>query len=433
MKDLYVCRGHGRIALQLPPGWNLGTFAALPDRPEPPDIARQISQALAAPIASAPLQQRVAPSDHVAVIIEDLTRLSPKRIVLSALLAELERIGVPDRNIAIVIALGTHPFLTAAQIAEGYGEAVARRYTVLNHDCHAADLVPVSRLQSGTAVKINRVVHEASIRIGVGSIFAHPLNGFGGGGKILFPGVADYASIMEHHLQYSFRTGSALGICRANPFYDEVCLHARAGGLDFIVNSILDHNDRFHAAVCGDSVAAHLAGAETCRRIISLHFDHLADATVISAFPYSQGVQAVKPLAPAALITRPGGCIVLLVELSAPFPEPFVQACDAFRRRFGPHLREAVIDHFERRQPILAGAPELNMAMAQLLLTLDAFRIIMVSEQLTADTAERLGVLWARDFDQAARLAAAHIPPSPHVHVVPAGGVILPIVDSGGV
>ena len=428
MNTLYVRRGDDRLPLQPPADWRLGTFAALPDRLEPPDIAQQVRNALAAPIASATLDRRVKPADRVAIIIEDLTRASPKRIVLEVLLAELARIGVPDDHIAIVIALGTHTFLTADQIAAGYGRAVAERYTVLNHDCRAADLVTVSRLDSGTPVKINRVVYEAAIRIGVGSIFAHPLNGFGGGGKILFPGVADYDSIMEHHLQYSFRDGSALGACRGNPFYEDVCRHARAGRLDFIVNSILDHNDRFYAAVCGAPVEAHLSGAETCRRIIALNFAGAADIAVISSFPYSQGVQAMKPLAPAALITRPGGCIILVAELSAPFPDLFVEACEAFRSRYGPHLRQAVLEHFARRQPIVGGAPELNMALAQLLLTLDAFRLVVVSEQLDREVAERLGVRWVRDFEQAARTAATFCPPAPYVHVVPAGGVLLPVV-----
>ncbi len=426
MNALYLRHGDACLPLQLPPGWRLGTFAVLPDRAEPADIGRCVRDSLSRPVGSAPLAKRVSPSDRVAVIVEDLTRASPKRIVLPALLQELEHIGVPDANIDIVVALGTHRFLTAEQIAAGYGESTARRYAIHNHDCRAADLVPVSHLESGTPVKINRIVHEAAFRIGVGSIFAHPLNGFGGGSKILFPGVADFDAIMEHHLQYSFREGSALGVCQANPFYETVCRHGRAGRLDFIVNSILDHNDRFYAAVCGDPVAAHRAGSETCRRIISLPFEGPADVTLISAFPYSQGVQAMKPLAPAALITRPGGCIILAAELSAPFPESFVQACERFRNRFGPHLRRTVLDHFERREPIVEGAPELNMALAQLLLTLDGFRIVMLSNQLDPNIAARLGVLWAPDFERAVRLAAPLCPPSPWVHVVPAGGVMLP-------
>lgn len=79
-------------------------------------------------------------------------------------------------------------------------------------DCHAPDLVPIGRLGDGTEVRNNRLAHAADFRLGIGSIFPHPLNGFGGGGKILFPGIADYDSIFTHHLRHAFRGGFALGV-----------------------------------------------------------------------------------------------------------------------------------------------------------------------------------------------------------------------------
>jgi nickel-dependent lactate racemase len=199
----------------------------------------------------------------------------------------------------LIPALGTHRALSPEELAAVYGEEAVRDYTFINHDCHAKDLAPVGRLKTGTVVKINRTVHEATFRIGIGSVFPHPMNGFGGGGKILFPGVSDFDSILEHHLKHSLRAGSELGQLEGNPFYEEVRNLAQAGGLNFIINSVLDHNDGLYGLVCGDPVEAHLAGIAISRGIISRRFQKKADLTVISSFPYTEGPQIVKPLAPA--------------------------------------------------------------------------------------------------------------------------------------
>jgi nickel-dependent lactate racemase len=301
-------------------------------------------------------------------------------------------------------------------------------YGFFNHDCRAEDLVPVGRLASGAVVRINRRVAEADYRIGIGSIFPHPLNGFGGGGKILFPGVADFDSIFEHHLQHSFRDSSGLGILDGNPFYEEVTAMARAGRLDFIVNSVLDHNDRLHDVVCGDPVGAHRAGAEMCRRIISKRFSGPADVTIISAFPYAEGPQIMKPLAPAEMITRPGGCIILAAESRSPLPEHYFKACERFRSEHAGSLRRAVLDHFESHRPIMPGAPpELNMSMAQVMLALDKYDVILVADGMSPDQVERLGFTAATDLDAAIERCSRRYSQAT-VNIVPSGGVILPVL-----
>lgn len=72
---------------------------------------------------------------------------------------------------------------------------------------------------------------------------------------------------------------------------------AMQDGLSFIINSVLDHNDMLYTLVCGDPVEAHLAGADMCKRIISMTFPKRAHITVISSYPYTDGPQIMKPLA----------------------------------------------------------------------------------------------------------------------------------------
>jgi nickel-dependent lactate racemase len=312
---------HGPLAFNIPVNWQVLTHAMFRDPPVKGTAAELAATALNAPLNAPPLNQQLAAGNTVAILIEDLTRSSPKQEILPVLLHQLDTIGIPPKNIRIVIALGTHRALSKAELANGYGADITARYRFINHDCQAADLVTIGRLQSGRTVKINRHVYEADFRIGVGSIFPHPLNGFGGGGKILFPGVADFESIFEHHLKYSFVGQARLGNIDGNEFFQEVDRLARAGRLDFVINSVLDHRDRLYDLVCGDPQEAYQAGIRICKKATGKAFERQADVTVISAFPYTEGPQIMKPLAPASDTTRKGGCIILYADCCQPLPE----------------------------------------------------------------------------------------------------------------
>jgi len=429
MQKAFLQALHQEVEFTVPAHWQVLSLAGFG-----PSMPCGTPQALTAaalkhPVGALPLDRQLTAQKKVAIIIEDLTRSSPKHAILGVLLDELGTIGIPPENTCIVIALGTHRPLSREELVQTYGEATVGAYEFINHDCRSADLVPVGRLQSGTAVSINRRVYEADFRIGIGSIFPHPMNGFGGGGKILFPGVANFKAIFEHHLQHSFRGRASLGNTAGNEFYREVNDLARAGKLDFIINSVLDHRDRLHDLVCGDAEKAHLAGMEICRRIVSRSFRGKADVTVISAFPYAEGPQIMKPLAPAEQITRKGGCIILYADCRVPLPEIYFAGGEAFRSRFGGNLRGAVLDHFQRNCPIIAdAAPELNMSLAQAMLALNDFQIVLVTADIPADQVARLGFRHAPNM-AAAQEMIARSHPHPTVNIVPSGGVILPVLD----
>ena len=307
MSEMFLRYQGEKKYFDLPSGWVVDTLAVFEDRPQPSDPIGMVREALQNPVDHPPLTDAVKAGDSIAVIIEDPSRNSPKQQVLRAVLAEFEEIGISKADIVVIIALGTHRQLEYDEMAAVYGRDLVDQYEFVNHDCNSDDLVPVGRLRSGTEVKINARVHAADFVIGIGSIFPHPMNGFGGGGKILFPAVANFDAILEHHLKYAFRGGSRIGCLTDNPFYEEITEMALAGGLNFIINSVLDHNDHLYRVVCGAPVQAHQSGIALSREIVSKEFGCKSDVTIISAFPYSEGTQIMKPLAPATEITRDGG------------------------------------------------------------------------------------------------------------------------------
>ena len=68
------------------------------------------------------------------------------------------------------------------------------------------------------------------------------------------------------------------------------------------------------------------------------------------------------------------------------------------------------------------------MSLAQALLAQDAFTVIFVSEEIPKEIITRLGFLFAKDLDEALNMGATLFS-NPDVHIVPSGGVILPVVQ----
>jgi len=427
-KAFIICRDQ-KLSFDIPSGWNLLTFATPVDQSPHSDAGELTKRALNNPIQSPTLRDRLTPSDTIAVIVEDLTRASPKKIILETLLQELDDSRIPDENISMVISLGTHRGLTLGELESAFGKELLSRYRFFNHDCRGADLVPVARLKTGREVKVNRTVHEATFRIGIGSIFPHPMNGFGGGGKILFPGVSDFDSIREHHFRYTFQKGTGLGKLEGNTFYEEVCAVATEADLNFVINTILDQGDRVYDIVSGDPIHAHLEGIVKSKGIISQGFSGESDLTIITSFPYDEGPQIVKPLAPAAMVTKEGGCIILAADCTGNLPDAFVDSFEKFHSRYGNNLLAGVLDHFENNRLIMEeGAIDFNMALGMTLALQHRFRIILVSQDIPRETGEKMGFIYAEDLNQAFDLSAEMCPPHPGVHIIPAGGVILPVI-----
>jgi hypothetical protein len=136
----------------------------------------------------------------------------------------------------------------------------------------------------------------------------------------------------------------------------------------------------------------------------------------------------MKPLAPASLITRPGGCIILVADCTVPLSEAYLNGCEHFRAKHKDHLREAVFDLFNNNRRILPdGAPEFNMSMAQALLAQNDYRVILVTRDIEADQVRKIGFQYASDLTSAfERVDQSYT--EPEFHVVPSGGVILPVI-----
>ena len=87
------------------------------------------------------------------------------------------------------------------------------------------------------------------------------------------------------------------------------------------------------------------------------------------------------------------------------------------------------MEYFENNRLIMdGGAIDFNMALGLTLALQHRFKIILVSKDIPRVTGEKMGFLYADNLEQAFDLSETICTPNPEVHVIPSGGVILPVV-----
>jgi lactate racemase len=196
----------------IPEGWTVSHFVESNEPGPIPSAAELASEALTHPKGTPPIKELVAGAKRVAVIVDDATRPTPVAEVLSVLLPQLAEGGVSRQNTTIVVALGTHVPMKAEDIAARLGRDVAARYRVVQHNAWQDDLVQVRIPGDDRVLKINPEVALADVKIGISSILPHPMAGYGGGPKILMPGVSNFEFIRTHHMTHTIHPRAVAGV-----------------------------------------------------------------------------------------------------------------------------------------------------------------------------------------------------------------------------
>lgn len=84
-------------------------------------------------------------------------------------------------------------------------------------------------------------------------------------------------------------------------------------GLNFIVNTVLDKNDKIVDVVSGEPEKAFRYGVEYAERVYCPRVPGAADVVVVSSYPADKDYwQAIKPVTYASAAVKTGGTIVLL-------------------------------------------------------------------------------------------------------------------------
>ena len=251
-----------------------------------------IREAIENPIGSPKLEEIVKPGQSVCIVVPDVTRLWARPSVIVHILVEkLEKIGVKDEDILFISGVGTHRLQEEEDFENLIGKDFCARFRHQNHYCDSDDFVTVGTTSRGNVIEINKFAMECDHRILVGGIVFHFLAGFGGGRKMVLPGISSRNTINTDH-KYYFKPGPAgsgavdtvaCGITDGNPVHEDMLEAAKLANISFIVNSVVDRTNTIAKCFAGDLELAHKEGYEFVKKLDGVKLEEKADLVIASA------------------------------------------------------------------------------------------------------------------------------------------------------
>ncbi len=176
--------------------------------------------------------------------------------------------------------------MSKAEVEAKVGKDLLQKIRVFQHDAHdESKLANLGTTEHGTEVWINRLLLEYDHVIALGHITPHRVAGFSGGAKIVQPGVSGVVTTGQTHWVSALYDGADIMGTIDNPVRREMNAVAKKARLSFIMNVVLDREERIYRCVCGDPEKAHVAGCEASREIYGIPFSEYADIVVTDTFP----------------------------------------------------------------------------------------------------------------------------------------------------
>ena len=280
-RDYYLYLGQGeKQHFSLPAAWEPLHFVEAGEESSIPSIERMTLEALTRPRGTHPFQDLLSEAKNVAIIVDDRTRPTPVAEILEVLLSRLVDSGFSRTNISVVVALGTHEAMRREELEARLGSEVVSHYHVIQHNAWQSDLVPITIPGDKGVVRINPEVAHADLRVGISSILPHPMAGYGGGPKLVMPGVSDFEYIRDHHVKYLIHPRSMAGATKGNPFHEGCMKAARAIGLDFSINCVYDQQGQVIRIIGGSLEMAFAEAVKACFERLGHTFEEKLDVTI---------------------------------------------------------------------------------------------------------------------------------------------------------
>lgn len=305
----YIWFNPKEVEFTVPDSWRI-TINNIDGYGEPALNSNEIRDAIASPIGMKPLREYARGKNDVVVLFDDLSRSTRVSEIVPHVLAELAAAGIKDDQIRFIAAVANHQALDRISMVKKLGEDVVSRFRIYNH-CPFVNCTYVGTTSYGTKASINSEVMNCDLKIGIGQVVPHPQFGFGGGAKIIMPGVASYETVVEHHTKIHQKwkqkqvkiTPSFMGIIDGNPANLDAREIGKLAGIDMVIDCIVNMWGETMALYAGALEPTYTSSIERAKSHYVTVNTHDNDIVIANAFikaseyhvPLSAAQPAVKP------------------------------------------------------------------------------------------------------------------------------------------
>ncbi len=278
------------------------------------DEDKIIKDALENPVKSKSLWEISSGKKSACIITSDITRPCPSYKFLPQLVNELNRGGIKNKNIVIVLGVGIHRKHTDAEKRKLVGDYIYRNIETIDSDISRSKLIGyTSRV---TPVEVFKRVLDYNLLIVTGNIEYHYFAGYSGGAKAIMPGICTRNSIQSNH-SMMLDDRSAAGRFSDNPVRKDIEEAGELAGIDYIFNVILNNENNIIAAVAGKNNEAYLVGIKKYDSIYKNEVECAADIVITSQGGYPKDMnlyQSHKALENVKEIVSKNGTIILIAS-----------------------------------------------------------------------------------------------------------------------
>jgi lactate racemase len=372
--------------------------------------------ALENPIGARKIEEMVQKDHKIAIICEDITRYAQTDMMISVLISRLQKVNIPDKNIKIVMALGSHRPMTKEEKIKKVGKEIFDRFEVINSENKdKSRLVDAGLAQEGVRVWLDPVVYNSDFKIGIGSIEPHTAAGYTGGGKIIYPGVVGEETVANFHI-ISASLGNLTG---------EVNNQARLTmekwvdtvGLDYIINAVVTPENKIYKVVAGHYIEAHRVGAKYSKEIWGIQSKKDIDIALVSSHP-------------ADLDFWQGGKGIVNCEKAIPDAKFLILLAPCYEG-IGPHLEyirymatedpEKLINDTIKNKNISENVLPLAVGAAVAKIR-KRIKIAVISDGLKQDIIEQAGFMYFDNVEKAIEYGLKEYGNNANIAVIPFGG-----------
>ena len=293
------------------------TVLGMCDTPALKTVNRAIEKSLLEPIESPSLRELARGAKDACVVISDITRPVPNKIILPPILRILEQEGIAREDIVLLIATGLHRPNEGEELRSLVGSEIAQKYRVINHRAKEKEtLTYIGDTSGGAPVWINSVYLQADLKIATSLIEPHLMAGYSGGRKAICPGLMGGETMKVLHGPKLLASPKCVeGEIQDNPFHHEALAVAKRARVDFTLNVSMNERREITGVFAGDLEAAHSAGVRFVKSQNGSILENKADIVITSGAGApldSTFYQSIKGLTAVLPIVAEGGTIIMV-------------------------------------------------------------------------------------------------------------------------
>jgi nickel-dependent lactate racemase len=254
---------------------------------------------------------------NAVIVVDDMTRITPVSRLIPYVIEELENFGIDKEQITILLALGAHKPMNRQDCILKLGRKIVDTINIENHHPYE-NLTYAGESSLGTPIDINTTYFNADLKISMGGVIPHPIAGFGGGAKIVLPGVCGIRTLESNHSAPE-RLGISEGVGEITGLRKDIENIAEIVGLDYSINVVLTEIGGIAGIFSGHFITSHRKAIELCKKVYGTSINQLDNIIAFfNLYPEdselnqsSKGFNFIR-MAPNNFVDREKGTIILM-------------------------------------------------------------------------------------------------------------------------